>query len=195
MLFDVHPTIFCFWVLGLLLSFEFPYNDNIPKSHTHTHTPRCSTLTPRFSVSAFWVCVEFWVYINWSHPNIQHTRCSTLTPRFFRGPFFREPIFRGTTFRGPFFRRPFSADFFSGIRFVYLRFKIYFWLLSILNHKIKISNKKKCFLSLCTLQLLFEMLFDKKCYYSVIWMDHLKPFIIPEYKNFQLKENNIDGFS
>ena len=27
-------------------------------THTHTHTPRCSTLTPRLFLSEFWVCIR-----------------------------------------------------------------------------------------------------------------------------------------
>ena len=41
-------------------------------SEDSTHTPRCSTLTPRFFVSGFGFVVEFWVFIDWSHPSIPH---------------------------------------------------------------------------------------------------------------------------
>ena len=54
------------------------YHRLITSEHS-THTPRFSTLTPRFFVS------EFWVFIDWSHPNIPHTHTTMLDapPRFF----------------------------------------------------------------------------------------------------------------
>ena len=64
------------------------------RSQYSTHTPQCSTLTPRFFRGPFF------------------------RGPFFRGPFFRGPFSRGPFFRGPFFRElfskgPFFRDFFS----------------------------------------------------------------------------------
>ena len=74
---------------------------------THTHTPRCSTLTPRFLFRtldlfpSFRFVVEFWVYLDWSHPNIPHTHTTMLDahPTIVCFWVSRGPIFRGSFFR------------------------------------------------------------------------------------------------
>ena len=74
-------------------------------SEHFTYTPQCSTLTPRFLVSEFWVCCRvlgFHRLITSQHYTHTHTpRCSTLSPRFFFW----------------FFRHHFSEDHFSGDHF------------------------------------------------------------------------------
>ena len=49
-------------------------------THTHTHTPRCSTFAPRFFVYGFGFVVEFWVHIDWPHPNVPHTHHDARRP-------------------------------------------------------------------------------------------------------------------
>ena len=89
---------------------------------THTHTTMLDAYPTIFCfrvsglVPSFEFVVEFWIFIDWSHPNIQHTHTTMLDAHptifrfwvsrgpFFRGPIFRGPFFPGTIFRGPFFR-------------------------------------------------------------------------------------------
>ena len=80
-------------------------------SQDSTHTPQCSTLTPRFFVSEFWVfCRVLSFHRLITSQNSTHTHhdakrsphdFSFLT---FPGAIFRGPFFPGTIFfRGPFF--------------------------------------------------------------------------------------------
>ena len=86
-------------------------------SQHSTHTPRCSTPTPRFFVSKF--PGDHFSQDQFSGGHF--SRGPSFPGPFFRGPFFRGPFFRGPFFwgpffRGPFFRGPFFGDHFSGIR-------------------------------------------------------------------------------
>ena len=85
-------------------------------SEHSTHTPQCSTLNPTifcFRVSglfpSFGFVVEFWVFIDWPHPNIPHTH--THTHHDARRPphDFSFLSFPGTNFPGTIFRMLFDA--------------------------------------------------------------------------------------
>ena len=87
---------------------------------THTHTPRCSTLAPRFFVSGFSFVSEFCVccpvlgfhrLITSQHST--HTTMLDAHPTIFRFWVPRGPIFRGPFFPGGHF----SGDNFSGDHF------------------------------------------------------------------------------
>ena len=91
-----------FWVF---IDWSHP---NIP--HTHTHTPRRSTLTPWFFVSVFWVCCRVWGFnrlITSQHST--HTFFVSEFPgdQFFVSEFRRDHFSGDHSSPGPFFRGSF----------------------------------------------------------------------------------------
>ena len=88
-------------------------------SEHSTHIPRCSTLTPWFFCfrvlglfPSFVFVVEFWVFIDWSHPNIPHKHHDARRqPHDFSFLSFPGINFPGTNFPATIF----PGDHFSGI--------------------------------------------------------------------------------
>ena len=130
------PSKECYkiWTTFLFLSFNplhtqkrcLMFTSQSYMHQTPSNTKGVRRLSHDFSFPSFGFVVEFWVFIDWSHPNIPHIHTHTHThttmldahPMIFSGPILPGTIFPRTNFPGTIFPGTiFPGDHFIGYHF------------------------------------------------------------------------------